>query len=412
MKKTPTKIAPTPLFDALEQMDWGAVHKSPTIPYAQAEYRHARDFLHCYKDNKQTFNAYRREIERFLSWCWFVEGGSIFGIRRPEFEAYLKFCQSPPVSWIGFKTVPRFIDKDALRIPNPEWRPFVVKVSKSEHRKGEKLEKKNYALSQKALQEVFGVVSSFYNYLIQENITEVNPATQIRQKSKFFRKQQTKSKIRRLSEHQWQFVIETAEKMADENPGKHERTLFIMTALFAMYLRISELTSSARWTPTMNDFAKDHEDRWWFTTVGKGNKERQIAVSDTMLSSLRRYRKSLGLSALPSPNENIPLVSKTLGKGPITSTNYIREIVQDCFDKTMDRLKEAGFEEEAESLLDATVHWLRHTGISEDAKRRPREHVRDDAGHSSSAITDKYIDVELKARHASAKRKKVKSGEA
>ena len=51
---------------------------------------------------------------------------------------------------------------------------------------------------------------------------------------------------------------------------------------------------------------------------------------------------------------------------------------------------------------------LRHTGISEDVKIRPREHVRDDAGHSSSAITDRYIDVELRERHASAKRKPVK----
>ena len=71
----------------------------------------------------------------------------------------------------------------------------------------------------------------------------------------------------------------------------------------------------------------------------------------------------------------------------------------------MDRLNEDGFSEEAESLNEATVHWLRHTGISDDVKIRPREHVRDDAGHSSSAITDRYIDIELRERHASAKRK-------
>jgi hypothetical protein len=34
--------------------------------------------------------------------------------------------------------------------------------------------------------------------------------------------------------------------------------------------------------------------------------------------------------------------------------------------------------------------------------------VRDDAGHSSGAITDKYIDVELRARHATAKMKPIK----
>ena len=51
------------------------------------------------------------------------------------------------------------------------------------------------------------------------------------------------------------------------------------------------------------------------------------------------------------------------------------------------------------------MHWLRHTGISDDVKYRPREHVRDDAGHSSSAITDRYIDIELKDRANTARGK-------
>ena len=71
----------------------------------------------------------------------------------------------------------------------------------------------------------------------------------------------------------------------------------------------------------------------------------------------------------------------------------------------MIQLEIDGFTEEAKSLIDATVHWLRHTGISDDVKIRPREHVRDDAGHSSSAITDKYIDIELRERHRSARKK-------
>lgn len=53
------------------------------------------------------------------------------------------------------------------------------------------------------------------------------------------------------------------------------------------------------------------------------------------------------------------------------------------------------------------VHWLRHTGISEDVKHRPREHVRDDSENSSGAITDKYIDVELRERAKSAQYKKL-----
>jgi integrase len=172
-----------------------------------------------------------------------------------------------------------------------------------------------------------------------------------------------------------------------------------------MYLRISELAASNRWTPLMNDFARDGDGHWWFTTVGKGNKSRQIAVSDDMLAALKRWRQYLGLSALPSPADHSPLLPKQKGTGPVTSTNTIRDIVQYGFDQAIDALVQDGLSEEAETLNEATVHWLRHTGISDDVKVRPREHVRDDAGHSSSAITDRYIDIELRERHRSARKK-------
>ena len=158
----------------------------------------------------------------------------------------------------------------------------------------------------------------------------------------------------------------------------------------------------------MDDFERDFEGKWWFRTVGKGNKERMISVSDSMLEALRRFRKSRGLNELPAPGDYQPLIHKTRGRGGITSTRQIRGIVQHCFDVASKQLLEDVFAEEASQLDVATVHWLRHTGISEDVKFRPREHVRDDAGHSSSAITDRYIDVHLSERHASAKKKVIK----
>ena len=218
---------------------------------------------------------------------------------------------------------------------------------------------------------------------------------------------QGQTKVRRLSQEQWRTLIETAEDMASKHPTSHERTLFMVSALYSMYLRVSELSASERWTPTMNDFHKDHDGLWWFTTVGKGNKERQIAVSDTMLAALKRWRKYLGLTARPSPADDSPLLPVHRGQGAMSSTTHIRAIVQDCFDQAIARLAKQGHNEEAEAMMDATVHWLRHTGISDDVKIRPREHVRDDAGHSSGAITDKYIDIELKERHKSAKRKTI-----
>ena len=59
----------------------------------------------------------------------------------------------------------------------------------------------------------------------------------------------------------------------------------------------------------------------------------------------------------------------------MTSERPIRQLVQVCFDQAADRLEATGNQEEANNLRMATVHWLRHTGISEDVKHRPREHA-------------------------------------
>ena len=159
----------------------------------------------------------------------------------------------------------------------------------------------------------------------------------------------------------------------------------------------------------MNHFHQDSDQQWWFKTLGKGNKLRTIAVSHDMLEALKKYRVSLNLSPLPAPSDGLPLVSRIKGSGPIVDTRHIRNLIQHCFDTAAEKLKRQGKADEANSLNTATVHWLRHTGISDDINKRgrPLGHVRDDAGHTSVSTTDRYNDVELKKRHASAVDKKI-----
>ena len=70
-------------------------------------------------------------------------------------------------------------------------------------------------------------------------------------------------------------------------------------------------------------------------------------------------------------------------------------------------MRAKNFNDEADGLEQATVHWLRHTGISDDINKNGRSvaHVRDDAGHSSIATTDRYNDIVMIDRHLSAKDK-------
>ncbi len=101
-----------------------------------------------------------------------------------------------------------------------------------------------------------------------------------------------------------------------ENPDVYERTLVIMTALFALYLLISELVADERSAPIKGDFRQDSDGNGWSHVTGKGNKDRTVTVSNAMLNALKRYRHSLGLSSLPAPNRSGPLIVKQRGRGP------------------------------------------------------------------------------------------------
>ena len=410
-KNVPVPL-PAPIFDNLNHMPNPFKQRNFTagieVTGADVDYEYALKFLYSYRDSTATFNAYRRELERLLQWAWYIEKMSILRFRREHLEDFIRFCQNPPQAWIGTKNVARFINLENKRQVNAEWRPFVVSVPKSKFKDGSTPDKKAFLPSEAAVKATFTALSSFYRFLYEESLVPSNPVSLIRQKSKFISKSQNVAPVRRISNLQWDYVIETAELLAADDPVRFERTLFVMMCLFTMYLRVSELVADERSTPVMGDFRKDHDGNWWFHVRGKGNKTRTIAVCNEMLKALKRYRKTLGLTALPTPDDKTPLVAKNIGTGPIESTRLIRILVQECFDAAYDRMQNDELEEDGAELRAATVHWLRHTGISEDVKFRPREHVRDDAGHSSMATTDRYIESDLRERHRSNKYKQVR----
>jgi len=414
--KNPKRVAPRAIIDNLAVIGDRRHHEAQArsvtrfftgkpLEGAGHDYVSTLQFLTSYDGSTATFNAYRRELERLLQWSWHIRKTSIHQLTREDIIEFISFTLDPPTAWIGTKNVARFILRDGLRVPNPNWRPFVVTIPKAEFRAGITPDKKQYNPSQASVRATFKVLSSFYDYLAQESFVASNPVALIRQKSKFLRSEHNTAYVRRISDLQWDYVLETAELMAGDDPATHERTLFVMTALFVMYLRISELVADERSAPVMGDFKKDRDGNWWFHVTGKGNKHRTVTVSNAMLKALKRYRKSLNLSPLPAPTDSAPLVPKTRGKGPVTSSRWIRRIVQACFDRAYKRMCDDGLKDDAEDLKESTVHWLRHTGISEDVQHRPREHVRDDAGHATMATTDRYIESDQRERHASGRSK-------
>ena len=141
------KVTPLALFDTVERIDDEQDYTYLNSTYNLKDIEFGRRFLKSYKGSKGTFNSYRREIERLLHWSVLIANKTLKEIKRSDIEDFINFIQKPPISWIGKTKPPRFILKEGKRLPNPNWRPFVVYLSKVEHKNGKKIDRNSFELS-------------------------------------------------------------------------------------------------------------------------------------------------------------------------------------------------------------------------------------------------------------------------
>ena len=223
--------------------------------------------------------------------------------------------------------------------------------------------------------------------------------------------------IKALNPLQLAYLMDTAYGLAADDPVRHERTLFIVILLFSTYARISEISARPGYSPVMSQIRRDRNNETWgfFIPQSKNGKSRTVAVSDALLNALKRYRIHQGLSELPSPNEQTPLLvrirpaqhgrdSKIINAN--LGVNAIRDEVELVYKATADMLENDGHFHDATELRTMTVHSLRHTGISCDLEKgRSLHHVMADAGHQDIGITSRYITASRVERYESAKYK-------
>lgn len=256
------------------------------------------------------------------------------------------------------------------------------------------------------MNQIFSVCSSFYEYLAEDNLVSLNPFRLVKNKQEFTGSVSSDTQTRALTPLQWEYVLETAETMAGTDPTRHERTLFILATLFAMYLRISDLVGRANWEPCMGDFRQDPEGNWWYHVIGKGNKPGKIAVRDEYVNRyLKRYRVFLGLAPLPINSERTPLLTTLDGRAGL-SGRQVRTLLQSIFDSALAKMKSEEREPyEMASLRSASAHWLRHTSATFDAPFRKAKDLQLDLRHSNLSTTqDTYYHSHDQERMHSIKR--------
>lgn len=418
----------TPLFDAPQYLEEGnslvnqhiAEVTLNRVADAAFIYEHAMDWLLESRYSENNYKTYRSELTTFLHWCFDVEQLSPVALSRRGIQRYVDYCLAPPPALIAYRNVAQFVlDKDwGERRPNPQWRPFLGKKADGVAQP--------YRLSDKALKTKMAVLSSFYAYLINEEVTERNPAVMWMRHSRFGSGPVPagplgeEEELRVFSDLQWSYVMGTAERLAGEQPERHERTLFLVSLMYGCYLRISEVAARPGFSPVMSQFRRDGKTGIWsfHIPVSKGGKRRTVAVSRELLAALTRYRGYLKLSPLPAPNENTPLFvrHRAAGRGReqgLLNANLgirqLRELLDELMATAADAAADDGFDQDAAEMRSLRVHSIRHTGITHDINYngRPLSHVQADAGHDSIDTTSQYLHTGKVERHESAAGKRL-----
>ncbi|MHD0644649.1 tyrosine-type recombinase/integrase [Pseudomonas aeruginosa] len=442
---------PTALFDDLEilkgltgpKLGKAKPHPDSMLkvadpdPYLE-DYRYAVDWLNSNNTSKATFDSYRRDVDRLMLWMWFVRPSedpknrvpALFkDLHRSDIEAFVEFCKNPPMAWRGTETKRRFLKIGGERIPNPEWRPFVARVAKQTRlraitatREGEEASQRafeeaqpdvsNYELKPASIKVMYACLGSLWKHLISTEYVDRDPVALVKSKKKKGGNKDTLINIKkerarkRLNAEQIQACLKAIDNMApDLSDDEYARNRFLLVCITGLYLRVSEVASKdypthANFSTQVHQVDGNRVRSWWFDTKGKGDKNRSIPVPESVLRELARYRLTQGLPAQPN-GEQSPLFPKARGQGGLTSTRHVREILQRIFNGAYEILMAQKMVEDANALQSCTVHWLRHTGISEDARNRPMNHVQDAAGHGSMDTTLLYVHSDLVEQYLS-----------
>jgi len=412
-------IDPVPLLGSVEQLDrplpsWADDYMSATgVRCARDDLLIVRKYLLRLRKRPETFRAYRRDLESFLHWAWQFPRKRITAVDRDDILGFIDYLEKPPKAWIGPAQVDRHVVVGGTDYhPHLKWRLFVARDTKAVRKRAllgiktgkSKTTSKSQHTSKAGIRSALSAASWMYWQLIGDQKVKYNPVAALMKAEKNTLKIGKGEYERVLTPPQWKACIDTARAMAESNPA-HERTLFMISMLYLLKLRVSEMSDKAA---TMDRFRVVEEDWIYRVEEGKRGKTRDVACPTAMLTALRRYRKHLGLvPTLPSIGDKAPLLPKFKGRGSL-GTREVSALLQMCFDTAARQLVEEKRIDDAFAIVAASAHWLRHTSASSEVRNgRPLIDLQYDLGHDNLQTTSRYVHDDQKRRSESVRHKQL-----
>ncbi|CAI10659.1 putative integrase (plasmid) [Aromatoleum aromaticum EbN1] len=367
----------------------GANAGTRTLTRAETDIEAVSGWLAKYVDNRNTFEAYKRDVERLLTWAG-TRGKGLADLMVEDLTDYGLFLRDPqPIEdwclvklpryledgtdnpkWRSVQRPPRFLADGS---PNPEWRPFVG------------------ALSSSAAGQSLTVLFGMFEHLCGVGYLAGNPLRAARKKG--YKPRRT-TVDRYLEQDLWQLVLshlETWPRETARDEAHYQRTRFLAGFLKLTALRRFEMAKASTADVTRI------EGRWWLKVVGKGSVDQPIPLTREAMRLLGAYRASTRRPPLPSPNVVEPLLMDITGTGRAVSVKTIHAILKKLF---LSAVQACTDPYHAEKLKAASAHWLRHTAATHLLQDGASLlHTRDALRHASVQTTEIYISTNQRAFH-------------
>ncbi|MCM2130702.1 tyrosine-type recombinase/integrase [Larsenimonas rhizosphaerae] len=321
-----------------------------------------------YRHSPATFRHYRKEAERFVLWLEF-RGLSLDALRRHHLDEFEQFLTNPLPSshWTG-PTRPRH---------HPQWRPFRSGLAPASRRQS------------------LVILQGLCGWLKEAGWVTHNPFALMRDRRRRL-DNAAPPVIERYFEREWWCAMwKLLDSPVEDAPERSRfliaRRRFLFGFAYLMAPRIAEI-SQAR----MNDFRLE-EGQWWWHVVGKGNKVARLPVPDDMMTLLREWRAELGLSDMPPPHDDSPVL-RALDRRRGVTDNQLYRVFKDGFSMLSDALIARNWSQDhplIEQLRRATPHWLRHTSLTHQAQSGIElRYLAMNARHARLETTARYLHAE------------------
>lgn len=310
----------------------------------------------------------QKESFRFMLWCR-SRGLTLNTLYAEDLLAYGAFLADPQPAeqWVSAKRFPQ---------SDPRWRPFQGPLSPASQR-----------------QAMIAIVSML-GYLHDAGYLDANPGKLIKIDKPANDKQE-----RHIPWPAITYMLEAADRMPEKTTlqtRKKARNRFLVVLFVLTGARLSDAPGS-----TMGSIAPNQRGSWWWKVKGKGRKEAKIPVPDDLVTEFKRYREAMGLSPLPSSDEDraSPLLPSLRGGAPadeITLYVAIKEIMQAA--KVL--AEEAGDDMAAKYLGEASPHFLRHTALTRQADEKiDLRWIQTNGRHEDINTTMGYLHGDDEERH-------------